>query len=274
VFSPGGFLLASYNPLGFSNAFACNQYGQVTNSTDARGFGTTNVYSDSDGVLLSTSDALGNQTSYNYTDVGLLDFTTDPLSTVSQNTYDDAGNLVSSATLVNLVTGFPPVFTTTIFSTNSFAYDANGNRTKSVIWRTVGTNWVGATNIYILDAQNRVTQTIEPDGGTNRMVYDPAGRQQATIDKLGHVTSFVYDSQGRLFVTTNADLNPTSSAYDSNGNRTNSVDQLNRVTMYVYDALNRLSQTIFPDNTTNTTPGSNLTGLNAGPVFIGSSSSV
>ena len=100
---------------------------------------------------------------------------------------------------------------------------------------------------------NRVVQTIDPDGGTNAVVYDPAGKQAATIDKLGRTTSYIYDAQGRLIQTTYPDLTTETSAYDAAGNRTNSVDRATNTTTYVYDALNRLTQTIYPDNTTSTT---------------------
>src|SRR6266478_688375 len=73
--------------------------------------------------------------------------------------------------------GNPPDPVVTILSTNSFAYDDDGNRTNSVTWRRVGTNWVGATNTYILDAQNRVIQTIDPLGFTNAVLFNALGQQ-------------------------------------------------------------------------------------------------
>ena len=106
---------------------------------------------------------------------------------------------------------------------------------------------------YVYDGQNRVVQTIDPDGGTNIVMFDLAGRQQKTINKLGWPTTYAYDWQNRLVLTTFADGTTSSSTYDANGNRITSVDQLGRTTVYTYDPLNRLTNTAFADLTTNVT---------------------
>ncbi len=138
-------------------------------------------------------------------------------------------------------------------SSNTFTYDENGNRLTSTAWRRVNGVWTSATTTNIYDAMNRVVQAIDPDGGTNTVVYNLIGQQQATIDKLGRTTSYTYDYQGRLIQTTYPDLTTETNGYDATGNRIASADRLGRVTSYVYDALNRLVQTIYPDGTTNTT---------------------
>jgi RHS repeat-associated protein len=132
--------------------------------------------------------------------------------------------------------------------------NANGWRqTATEILRQVNGVWKSALTTYIYDAMNRVVQTINPDSGTNTVVYNLIGQQQATIDPLGRATTYDYDNQGRLWRTTYPDLTTELSYYDANGNRTNSVDRAGRTTTFVYDALNRLVQTIYPDNTTNRT---------------------
>ena len=110
-------------------------------------------------------------------------------------------------------------------------------------------SWVGATTTFVYDGQNRVVQTIAPDGGTNTVVYSATGQPLNTTDKVGRTTS--YRSQfprpvGSYHVS---DLTTETSAFDAMGNRTNSVDRAGRPTTYVYDALNRLTQTIYPDST-------------------------
>ncbi|HEV2327545.1 MAG TPA: hypothetical protein VGY56_02015 [Verrucomicrobiae bacterium] len=62
----------------------------------------------------------------------------------------------------------------------------------------MGGGWTAATTTYTYDAQNRVIQTVNPDGGTNITVYDLAGQQQATIDASGIMTSNTYDPDGHL----------------------------------------------------------------------------
>ena len=235
-------LLGSIDPLGHTNSYAYDGSGNLLKTTDARGNSTINTY-DANNNLVSTVDSLGNTTSSSYGG-GYMLGSRDAIGTINTNYYDGNENLIATKTLD--ASG-------TILSTNSFTYDANLNRLTSTVSRRFGSGWTNATTTYTYDAMNRVVQTVDPDGGTNTVVYDLNGRQQATIDALGRTTSYTYDGQGRLIQTTYPDQTTTTSAYDANGNRISSTDALNRTTTYVYDALNRLVQTIYPDNTTNAT---------------------
>ena len=188
-------MLASTDPLGNTNGFTYNGNGQLCTNSDARGNMTVNTY-DSGNNLISTTDALGHGTTNSYSG-SLLTGSCDAIGTITTNSYDPATDyLIGTATLN--ASG-------TILSSNTFAYDANGNRTSSTVWRRVGVTWVPAVTTYIYDAMNRVVQTIDPDGGTNTVVYDPTGKQQATIDQLGRTTSYIYDLQSRLIQTTYPD---------------------------------------------------------------------
>ena len=250
IYDANNLLRISYDPLGHSNVFNYNSFGQPTEilSVCSRGClcGTTNFY-DGKGNLVGTSDALGNTTTNFYNERCLLVGSRDAIGTVTTNYYDDSGNLIATAT--HAADGV------TILSTNSFAYDANGNQIESVTRRRNRSTgiWLGATNFYIYDAQNRLIHTIGPDGGTNSIVYNAIGKQEATIDQLGRITRYYYDAQGRLYKTVYPDNTYELSYYDAEGRRTNSVDRAGRSTRYVYDALGRLTHTIYPDFTTNTT---------------------
>jgi RHS repeat-associated protein len=244
LYDQNNLLTNSVNPLGATVTYAYNAYAEVTNTVDALNNRSTNYY-DGNGNLVGTSDALGNTTTNFYNSLGLLIGSRDAVGTLTTNSYDPYGSLISTATLNSSGT--------VILSTNTFAYDANGNRTNSTVWRVVGVAWIPSVTSYTYDAQNRIIQTINPDDGTNTVIYTPTGQQQATIDPLGHTNSYYYDALNRLIQTVYPDGTSTSSAYDANGNRTDSVDQLARVTTYVYDALNRLTNTIYPDLSTSTT---------------------
>ncbi len=238
-------LLASINALGHSNTFVYGQNARLEVSTDARGFSTTNYYDTNTDLLIATSDALGNVTSnyYDLTGNRLLLGTRDAVGTLTTNKYDSDGNLIGSMTYVG----------STILSTNSYAYDANGNQTNSVTWRRVNGVWTGATNATIYDAQNRVVQSISPEGGTNITVYNSLGKQDYTVDALNHTTHFAYDAQGRMWQTTYVDGTTNSSYFDAEGRTTNSVNRADRGTTNYYDALGRMTHTVFADNTTNRT---------------------
>jgi len=235
-------LLVSTDPLGHTNSFAYDSFGNVLTNTDARGNSTINTY-DNDGNLTQTTDAASNST-YNVYGGGLLLGLKDAVGTITTNYYDGSQNLFATATLDT---------SGTILSSNTITYDDNANRITSTVWRHVSGFWTGATTAYVYDAMNRVVQTINPDGGTNTVVDDPTGKQQATIDPLGRTTSYVYDRQGRLVQTIYPAGTSESSAYDTNGNRTNSVDRNGNPTTYVYDALNRLVETAYADGSTNAT---------------------
>ena len=245
VYDANNFLLGTVNPLGFTNGFTYDGFGNVLTSTDARGVSSTNFYDPGTGNLTASTDALGHGSTNFYDGNSLMLGSVDAIGTRTTNFYDGSENLTGTATFSG----------STILSTNTFAYDLDGNRTSSVVWRQVPgvSGWVSATTTYIYDAQNRVTQTIDPDGGTNTVVYNEIGKQQATIDKLGHTNSYEYDFQGRMFRTTYADGSQESSGYDASGNRTTSVDRGIRTTTFYYDALSRVTNTVYADSTANTT---------------------
>jgi RHS repeat-associated protein len=235
--------LLTTDPLGHTNAFSYDGFGDVLTSTDARGNTTTNTYDSNTGNLIAARDSMGNTNIYSYVN-GLLASSSDPNGTTTANSYDISENLAGTITLDAA---------NAILSTNSFTYDGNGNRLTSSVWRRTNNVWTAAVTKYVYDAQNRVIQTINPNGGTNAVFYNLIGKQQATIDPLGRTNSYNYDALGRLIQTTYPDLTTETNGYDAAGNLTASADRLNRVTTYVYDALNRLTQTIYPDTTTNTT---------------------
>ncbi len=242
LYDGNNLLLASTDPLGHTNGFTYNGYGQVLTSADALGNSTVNTY-DSYGNLISTTDALGHGTT-NFYSYGLLTGSIDSLGTITTNAYDSAGNLRSTITMDS---------SCVTLSSSSFTYDDNGNRRTSTVSRRVNGNWVDATTRFVYDGQNRVVQTIDPDVGTNTVVYDLAGKQVATVDKLGNTTSYAYDGQGRLLITTYPDSTMETNGYNANGNRVASADRLGRITTYAYDALNRLTNAVYPDSATSAT---------------------
>jgi uncharacterized protein RhaS with RHS repeats len=92
-------------------------------STGARGFSTTNYYDDTTDNLFATSKALGNVTSNYFDSRSLLAGMRDAIGTLTTNHYGSLGNLLGTMTYVG----------STVLSSNSFAYDANGNQTNSVM---------------------------------------------------------------------------------------------------------------------------------------------
>ena len=243
VFDPNNLMLSSTDALGNTNGFVYDYIGKLVTSADAFGHTTVTAY-DGSGQLISTTDALGHGTT-NFYGGSQMFGSVDALGTATTNFYDPSTGYLTGTSTRDVAS--------TILSSNTFTCDGNGNRLTSTVWRSGSGGWTPATTLYGYDAMNRVVTTVNPDGGTNTVVYNSIGKQQATIDPLGHTTSFGYDSQGRLIQTTFADSTTEKSAYDANGNRFQSIDRANRTTTYVYDALNRLTNTIYTDNTTSST---------------------
>ena len=230
VFSPEGFLLAGIDPLQNSNTFTVNSFGQVLTSTDARHHTATNYYDDATGNPIASSDALGNVTSNFFNASGLLAGTRDPMGTLTTNYFDGAGNIIASATLDS---------SGGILSTNTAAFDANGNQTNSVVWRRVNGVWVGATYGYLMDAQNRRIATTAPDGGVSRVVFNDLGQAVQTIDALNHTTFHDFDALGREYRTTYPDGFFELTLFDAVGNAYARVDRGGRTNYTLFDAINR-----------------------------------
>jgi RHS repeat-associated protein len=238
-------MLTATDPLGNTTIYTYNTNGDLLTTTDARVNCSTNIY-DSNGNLIETLDALGITNSNVYSD-GLIISSQDPLQTTMHNTYDSYENLASTATIDT---------SGNILSTNTYYYDANGNRTNSTAWRRVSGAWTSATTTYGYDAENRVILTIDPDGGETQITYDNLGNQQGTVDQNGNMVVNTYDIENRLIESENwspdvFEMATNYYSYDANGNKTASIDADGWRTSYVYDPLNRLSKTIFSDGSTN-----------------------
>ncbi len=190
---------------------------------------TTQTAYDVLGRVSSTTDALGNVTTYEYTNFGqnLKITLPDPdgvglqTSPIMSQVFDVSGNLISET-------------------------DANGGVT---------------TREYdLLGRLVRVTQP-DPDGGgsltapVTEYAYDLAGHLLAVTDPLGNVTSYEYDNRDRQVKITTADPDGaggltalvTAYEFDAAGQLTKMTAPGSRVTEYVYDDLGRLTVTKLPD---------------------------
>jgi RHS repeat-associated protein len=122
---------------------------------------------------------------------------------IQDNTYDDAGNVLSATDAAGSVT--------------EYEYDAMNRRTLVRYPLATGES-IRAT---------RITG------------YDGAGRRTNEVDELKRATQFAYDGLDRLTKVTDPDLRVTKYRYDWFGNQLDQTDALNRVTLYRYDALSR-----------------------------------
>jgi RHS repeat-associated protein len=257
-------LASSTTPLGNKTTYFYDANGRQTKIVEPRGnvvganpddYATVSTY-DRAGRLLTSTDPLGNQTSYSYDAVGNKLSATDAASRTTSYTYDPV-NRLASVIAADL-------------TTTSYTFDLAGNLTG----RTDANNH---TTTYAYDADGRRTTVTSPIGQTWTTAYDAAGNVIQTVDANGNATQTAgdgtttktYDRAGRLTGIDYSDATPdVSFAYDAAGNRTTmtdgagtetrAYDDANRLTSvtrgtdtfaYVYDFAGNLTRRTYPDAT-------------------------
>ncbi len=234
-----------------------------TTVTDPRGNATTHRF-DSQGFPLSTTDALGQTTTFAYAPgSNLLLAITDPLGRVTRLTYDAQGNVTTITDPAGNVRRFTyePTFNSVTSITDpsgnltQFAYDANGNLTTltdPLLNRTtVTSNAFGQplsatdpllnTSTFTYDAQGNLATVADPLGNTTTRQYDAVSRLARQTDPRGRPTAFAYDPLNRITVISDPLGGATRFAYDGNGNVLTVADPQGNATTYTYDAMDRLA---------------------------------
>ncbi|GAA4042763.1 LysM peptidoglycan-binding domain-containing protein [Parerythrobacter jejuensis] len=229
-----------------TTSFQYDKRGLVTRSTDAEGHFETYTY-DAYGNRITaraksatTSKVAGGTTTYAYDKRGLLVAETLPVKSYA------ASGAVAASTV-----------------TNTFAYDARGNRITMVEAQGLSEQ---RTTQYVYDKANRLKETIGQTfiGKTPReyIYYDARGNITETKDAGGGRTIYFYDDLNRKVVEINAAGTYSKYTYDKNGNVTQTRVYANavslpsgggslseapgapsggsRTTNYTYDNLNRM----------------------------------
>lgn len=243
VFDERGNVLRETNPMGQVTSRTYSATNQLLTETDPTGrLVLKNTYHAYNGKLVSTTNALGETTSFEY-DSGIFSNSTGELIRIV-----DAGNAV------------------TRYEVNQFGhrvrqYDALGREIVHNIdlqgrehgWHRDRTLASGAIEEirtrYELDAKGRVVATVHPDGSRTTVEYDGNDKPVRSCDALNRCTALEYDARGNLFRTTYPDGTQESSSYDANGNVLSRTDRGGRITKMIYDAADRLVETVFPDAT-------------------------
>jgi|GEM_PF-6481062 len=193
-------------------AFAYNEYNQVTKQTNALGHTTTNQYDAlrritdviaPDGATLHTDY----QTARDLVDNALVSAVTDPLGEVARQEYDAVGN---------------------------------------VIRRTDKRGYV--TEIRY-DGLQRPIEMIDANGDSIHYKYDQAGNQIAVTDRRGNTKTMEYDDANRLIKEVDPAGKTSRYLYDANSNRTHIIQEITGnenyyVERYEYDGHNQLVRTI------------------------------
>lgn len=251
-----------------------DQLGNLTRMLDGNQHATHYSYN-SQNLLVTLTDAVGNSTHYEYDGNGNLLSRTDANGNTTAYLYDDLNRLVEKSYNGN---------------TDSYSYDANGNLTScsndditinftyDALNRLASKTYVewGKTISYTYDDAGNRTSMTDPDGGLTTYTYDDLNRLVSIENPSQLLTTFQYDDAGRLTQQTNGNGTRTEYAYDdadrvlsiihrksdnsvlrsfeytydSTGNRLSMRDENNGLNLYTYDDANRLAAVTYADGQT------------------------
>lgn len=278
---PGGDYLAGdlksiTNALGHTTDYlAYDGEGRLLHSRDANGIDTLLTYHPR-GWLQSRTMA-GKTTAFQYDAAGNMTRVTQPDSSVTTYTYDDAHRLIglsdhlgnridySLDTAGNRIaeqTRDPADVLHRQLSrvhdqlgrlqqiidggsdVTDFDYDPDGNRTRL-------TDANNEITQFTYDPLDRLIRTLDPLLGETDLAYDARDNLIAVTDPLDHTTSYVYDGLNNQLEIISPDAGTTRYQYDAAGNRIQQTDARGITSTYAYDAVNRLTGIQYPDTSLN-----------------------
>lgn len=228
---------------------------------------------DNRGLLVASTDALGNRRTFAYNAFGEQTFDRIEMGggqeRVTESRYDARGlrtTLVSGqGALQSSQTWTYDAFGRAISSTDArgqvrqWSYDRNGRQVAS--WQTVNgveqrqtqtydafdrvltsTDAEGAVTTYTYDDAARTVSVRSPEGITLRTEHNAHGETISVTDARGAVTRYEYDASGQQIAAVGADGSRQTQAFDTRGLLISSTDASGRRVAYSYDAAGRLLQ--------------------------------
>ena len=197
---------------------------------------------------VTVTDALGDQTTYDYNQLGLIARVTNPLAEATEYQYDATGDL----TKVTNASG----------QTSTYVYDSQGNVVQSTDARGNSTEFTygalgtltslaapNGTTSYDYDSSGNLLSTTYADGTVESSAFNPVGEITQSTDGDGHATSYTYDLDGRLISETFSDGTENSYTYDAYGNMVSATNATGTIRLS-YSTTNLLTQIVYPDGAT------------------------
>jgi YD repeat-containing protein len=197
-------------------------YNDFTSTTAVTVTTTTNVVPtesyvyDKRGNLIQLIDANGAKTFSYYDDLNRKIAEVNPLGTLTNWTYDDAGNRLSEKVFGDFVTlpaspggTAPSPVNSSNYRLTSYAYDAlNRLTTTSIASVLVGTwdavnNGVSRSTVTVsstltYDANGNVITSTDANGEITYSWYDGLNRKTDQLDAEGYLTHWTYDDEGNV----------------------------------------------------------------------------
>jgi YD repeat-containing protein len=251
--------------LHLTTAFGTDAQGDVTSTTDPRGFVTTSLF-DPDRRKMKDDHHDGNATA--------------ALNAATQTVYDPIGRVTDS----KAGTAFSGTTVTTWLTTKHTTYtptskvatvtDADSRTTTTTYDdgdRTSNVSDPLSRNVHLVycasGSANCAANAVKTEyrawvsglpcsSGTSdqqcyrRVTYFPNGEQRTIEDANGNTTHYAYDPFVRLRKTTFPDSTteqiPTSGGYDANGNVLQRINRNGQTLTYQYNALDWMTQKVSP----------------------------
>lgn len=245
-------------------------HGHVVKTTDPNGVVTTMTYTPRG--WLQSRDIGGELTRFDYDGVGQLKKLTRPDGSFAGFEYDPAHRLTAivaqdgsrlTYTLDNAgnrtkeeITGPDGSY---VYYTHSRTFDALGR-----LWQDIGAT--NQTVTYEYDAQgnvkqidgartdvadvtrhdydalDRLTQTLNADGGIEQYAANALDRTTRVVDPASQATDYTVNALGDVTRTVSADTGTTERTYDDAGNLKTEKDARGVTVTYTWDALNRMTK--------------------------------
>ncbi|HLF79735.1 MAG TPA: RHS repeat-associated core domain-containing protein [Dehalococcoidia bacterium] len=217
---------------------------QPSEITDPLNQSTSYDYDNDSGNLLTKTDALDNEWTFEYTSTNDVELATDPLGRMTDFAYDGAGNLIQvtdkdASSVVKRMTCY----------TRPTSGSNKGLVTEEIESTTL-TDCTGNKTKFEYDSYGNVTGVINarfssqgtPPKAT--LTYDAAGRVLTATNELSHTATWTYNNLNEVLTVKDHLNNTTTSTFDAVGNLKTVKDALNNTTTYNYDAANRLTSVI------------------------------
>lgn len=259
-------LSASDNGSGSSRLLQSNSYslnGQISTTTDMLGNSTSYKY-DEYGRVVQSKDALNNVATIGYNDKGLSVHSLingTPVSdevkdgagnTLSQSSYSGGSSQSSSASYDGFGRKTKSNSTTNgaIMYNSSYSYDGSGNIVSSNTNGYDGINVSSSSSYDLLGNTLSSSMTIAGLGShsSRSNTYNAVGQLTSVKNQLGQSKSLSYNKDGELISVKDYDGSTFSYSYDADGNQLSSSHN-GITTSNSYDVVGNLLSTTNPEGT-------------------------